>query len=158
MTGEYKVAVVSDSHGRPEYLRRVVETEHPQAFLFLGDGLFDAEVLARDYPMLPLYTVPGNCDWGSVDEPEKLIELAGVRILMMHGHTRQVKYSPMNAYYAAREMGAQVVMFGHTHIPLVDYDGQLYTLNPGSIRFTGTYGILRLRDGQVLECTTRKIT
>ena len=150
-----KVLVLSDSHGRSGALCRAIEKEQPHVMLFLGDGLYDAEKMREEYPDLPIITVPGNCDWGSLDEPERLIELDGVRILMMHGHTRGVKYGGMNAYYAAREMGADVLLYGHTHRPTVEYDGTLYTMNPGSIRYTGTYGVLMIENGKVADCGTR---
>ena len=152
-----KILVLSDSHGNVEAMHTAVETEHPQLLLFLGDGLRDAEALQERFPSLPIRTVPGNCDWGSAEEPEQLLEIDGVRILMMHGHTRRVKYSMMNACYAAQEAGAQVLLYGHTHIPSVDYDGTLYTLNPGTIgdRLRATYGILCVEAGNVTLCTTR---
>lgn len=152
-----KVLVLSDSHGRADTMRRAIEAEKPHAMLYLGDGLSDAERMREEYPLLPITTVPGNCDWGSLEETERLIELDGVRILMLHGHTRGVKYHRMNAYYAAREMGADVLLYGHTHCPLVDYDGTTYTMNPGSIRYTGTYGVLVLENGKVLDCGTRML-
>lgn len=83
-----KVLVLSDSHGRADTLRRAIEAEKPHAMLYLGDGLSDAERMREEYPLLPITTVPGNCDWGSLEETERLIELDGVRILMLHGHTR----------------------------------------------------------------------
>ena len=150
--------VTSDSHGRAGALRRAIEREKPHLMLFLGDGVYDAEKMRQEYPNLPIYTVPGNCDWGSLDEPEQLMELDGVRILMMHGHTRGVKYGGMNAYYAAREMGADVLLYGHTHRPMVDYDGTLYTMNPGSIRYTDTYGVVIIENGKVTECGTRVLS
>lgn len=152
-----KVLVLSDSHGRADTLRRAIEAEKPHAMLYLGDGLSDAERMREEYPALFIATVPGNCDWGSLDEPERLIELDGVRILMLHGHTRGVKYNGMNAYYAAKEMETDVLLYGHTHCPLVDYDGTTYTMNPGSIRYTGTYGVLVLENGKVLDCGTRML-
>ena len=137
-----KLLVLSDSHGAVDAMRLAVEREKPDGVLFLGDCLRDAELLQESSASLKIETVPGNCDWGSLDEPERLIELDGVRILMMHGHTRGVKYDGTRAYYAAKEMGADVLLYGHTHQPLVDYDGTLYIMNPGSIRYTGTYGVL----------------
>lgn len=150
-----KILVVSDSHGAVDAMRLAVEREQPDALLFLGDCLHDAEGLQRSFTKLPVETVPGNCDWGSLDEPERLIELDGVRILMMHGHTRGVKYDGTRAYYAAKEMGADVLLYGHTHRAMVDYDGTLYTMNPGSIRDTGTYGVLMIENGKVTDCGTR---
>ena len=150
-----KILVLSDSHGRAGALRQAIQREDPHAMLFLGDGSYDAEKMREEYPALPIFTVPGNCDYGSFSEPEQLIELDGVRILMMHGHTRGVKYGGMNAYYAAKEAGADVLLYGHTHRPMVDYDGAIYTMNPGSIRYTGTYGVLMIDSGKVTDCGTR---
>lgn len=120
-----RILVLSDSHGNVENMARCVELTQPNAILHLGDCQRDAEALHRLYPAIPLQGVPGNCDWGAVDGPEVLTEYGGVRILLMHGHTRNVKASTLSAIYAAREMGAQILLFGHTHRPLVDYDGSV---------------------------------
>ena len=150
-----KILVMSDSHGNRPAMINAVEKEHPQQVLFLGDGLRDVDVLQEKFPLLPIFTVPGNCDYGSFDEPERLIEIRGVRILMMHGHTRNVKYGTLSACYAAREAGAQILLYGHTHRPLVDYDGSLYVMNPGTIgeRPRSTYGIITI-DGGKVNCST----
>ena len=152
-----KLLVLSDSHGAVDAMRLAVERENPDGVLFLGDCLRDAELLKADLPELQVESVPGNCDWGRLDQPERLIEPGGVRILMMHGHTRNVKYDGTRAYYAAKEMGADVLLYGHTHRALVDYDGAMYTLNPGSIRDRGTYGVLVIENGKVADCGTRRL-
>lgn len=145
-----QVLVVSDSHGRVDNMIRAVERVQPDYVLHLGDCQRDLEKLRREFPELPMEGVPGNCDWGSYDQPERLIELGGVRILMLHGHTRNVKSSPMAAMYAAREYGAQVLLFGHTHRPLVDNDGTLLTLNPGAAGDWEhpTCGVLTIENGK----------
>ena len=116
-----EILVLSDSHGKVDHMVRAVEQFHPRQVLHLGDCVRDAQALERQFPQLPVTMVPGNCDWGQTGEPERLLEIEGVRILMLHGHTRHVKSSPMAAVYAAREYGADVLLFGHTHVPLVDY-------------------------------------
>lgn len=150
-----KILVLSDSHGAVDNLCRAVELVQPRHILHLGDCLRDAQALHDRFPHIPMDTVPGNCDWGSLDTPERLVELAGVRILMLHGHTRNVKSSPLAAQYAAREYGADVLLFGHTHCPLVDYDGTLYTMNPGAAgdRLRPTCGVLTIENGAT-HCAT----
>lgn len=150
-----KILVLSDSHGAVDNMLRAVELVQPRHILHLGDCLRDAQSLHDRFPDIPMDTVPGNCDWGSLDAPERLLELAGVRILMLHGHTRSVKSSPLAAQYAAREYGAAVLLFGHTHCPLADYDGTLYTLNPGAAgdRFRPTCGVITIENGRV-DCST----
>lgn len=153
-----RILVLSDSHGNVENMARCVELTEPDVILHLGDCQRDAETLHRQFPSLPMQSVPGNCDWGAVDAPEVLTEYGGVRILMMHGHTRNVKASTLSAVYAAREMGAQVLLFGHTHRPLVDYDGSLWVMYPGSVGrgFPCTYGIVTIT-GCKIDCSTYRI-
>ena len=150
-----KVLVLSDSHGAVDNMARCVALTQPRHILHLGDCLRDARALHDRFPEITMDTVPGNCDWGSFDEPERLLELEGVRILMLHGHTRNVKSSPLAAQYAAREWGADVLLFGHTHCPLVDWDGALYTMNPGAAGDPRrpTYGVITMENGKV-DCAT----
>ena len=110
----------------------------------------DLEKLRQAFPMLPMEGVPGNCDYGGCDQPERLIELGGVRLLMLHGHTRGVKSDVMRAVWAARECGAQVLLFGHTHRPMVDNDGTLLVLNPGAAGdpLRPTCGLLTIENGK----------
>ena len=154
-----EILVLSDSHGKVDHMVRAVEQFHPRQVLHLGDCVRDAQALERQFPQLPVTMVPGNCDWGQTGEPERLLEIEGVRILMLHGHTRHVKSSPMAAVYAAREYGADVLLFGHTHVPLVDYDGALWVMNPGA---AGDYtrptcGLLTIREGAVI-CSVQNIS
>lgn len=144
------ILVVSDSHGKTDNLMRAVELTRPEYVLHLGDCQRDLERLRQAFPMLPMEGVPGNCDYGSCDQPERLTELGGVRILMLHGHTRGVKSDIMRAVWAARECGAQVLLFGHTHRPLVDNDGSLLVLNPGAAGgpLHPTCGLLTIENGK----------
>lgn len=145
-----QVLVLSDSHGNVGHMVRAVARVQPDYVLHLGDCQRDLEKLRREFPALPMEGVPGNCDWGSLDQPERLIELGGVRIFLLHGHTRNVKSSPMAAMYAAKEYGAQVLLFGHTHRPLVDNDGTLLTLNPGAAgdARNPTCGVVTIENGR----------
>ena len=39
------------------------------------------------------------------------------------------------------------MIFGHTHMPITEYDNELYLLNPGSLQYAdGTYGIIDITD------------
>ena len=128
-----RILVLSDSHGAVEACRLAVEQSTPDQILHLGDCVRDAERLHALFPAIPLTGVPGNCDWADADNPERLIELGGVRILMMHGHTHGVSpYSYDKAAYRAEELHCSVLLFGHTHISIVNNDGRVLAVNPGS--------------------------
>lgn len=153
-----RILVLSDSHGCVEPMEQCVERVQPQVILHLGDCVRDAQRLEERYPQIPLLGVPGNSDYGGLDQPERLTELGGVRILMMHGHTRRVKSGPMAAIYAARECGADILLFGHTHQPVVDRSGDFWVMNPGCIgpSVRRTYGVITLEDGKV-DCAAFRL-
>lgn len=140
-----KLLIVSDSHGRWDGVQKAVEREVPDAWVHLGDGWRDAERVQEQYPTLPLEQVPGNCDLGRWESAERLCFFGGHPVFLCHGHTLGVKQSLLRASMAAREHGAELLLFGHTHQPLVDFHNGLWVMNPGSIgAFHGTYGVITL--------------
>lgn len=130
-----------------------VEKEQPDYIIHLGDHAKDAEELSSFYPNIPLAAVRGNCDRFS-DQPEtRLAVYGGVKILSCHGHTYGVKSGLLRAVYAAKEAGADILLYGHTHIPYCDDADGLRILNPGACgheNFFGkpTYGVIILGQGK----------
>ena len=149
------VLVVSDSHGNVENMCRAVEITRPALVLHLGDGWRDAEALARRFPELPLEKVPGNCDFRADERAERVVEIEDKRVMFCHGHTLGVKTDLGMLLRAALERGADAVLFGHTHKPLVDIRQGVVLLNPGSVgnRFRPTYGTLTVADGKCVGAT-----
>ena len=84
-------------------------------------------------------------------EPLKAFD--GVVIFYTHGHMYGVKYDLDTLADAASARGAEVALFGHTHIPHAETRGGVFLFNPGSCGrcYTGpdTYGILTLDEGKV---------
>lgn len=153
------ILVFSDSHGRISGMREAIaaQVRRPDAVLFLGDGLRDADRLEEENPDIPFYKVRGNCDMYSAfehtDAPdERFIELGGIKIFMTHGHLFSVKGGYGRLCTVAGQLGAELVLFGHTHQPISEYivyDGKdgmsektkgFRLFNPGSIGYGGTWG------------------
>ena len=116
--------------------------------IHLGDLQSDAEELTYVYPKLPICMVPGNCDGWTMDPLKKQITLAGKRILLSHGHLWGVKKGYEAAVADARAVGADILLFGHTHRALCQQleDG-LWMMNPGASR--ASYGLIRIEQGQI---------
>lgn len=132
-----KICVFSDSHGVSDNMLHAVYVEEPDAVIFLGDGERDLKPIRRRYPNLPVYVVCGNCDVG-FSLPDKLIlTLEGVRIFAVHGHRHDVKYDQDLDYLlrSARHEQANVVLFGHTHVPYMETQEDILVLNPGACGF-----------------------
>ncbi len=124
--------ILSDSHGVMQYMCDAVEKEHPDYVIHLGDHARDAEELSRYYPQLPITSVCGNCDLLSDVPATRSVIYLGKKFFLCHGHTLGVKGGLLRAVYKAREEGADVLHYGHTHIPFHDETDGLTILNPGA--------------------------
>lgn len=126
------ILVLSDSHGNLNNMILAVKRMKPDSIIHLGDCWSDAVRLRKKFPRIPMEQVPGNCD-GEHGFLERILEVEGKRILLCHGHTRNVKAGLLNLEMAAQEQNADMVLFGHTHRAFYDrHNGQIL-LNPGSI-------------------------
>lgn len=152
-----KILVLSDSHGNVENAVQAVEITRPDAVFHLGDGWRDAQSIAERFPNLPLTQVPGNCDFGTSAQSELLVCLEGHTLLLAHGHTLSVKQSLLPAMYRAQEVGAQLLLYGHTHHASIDERNGVFFLNPGSIgdRFRPSYAVLELTEEKMLPSLYR---
>lgn len=152
-----KVLVLSDSHSVRVIMRSAVALVRPDAIIHLGDHYADGEVIAEENMHVPVYQVPGNCDahrcWG---KPELLcLDVFGVRMFMTHGHRQHVKQTLALLCKEAREMGAAIALYGHTHEAYVHReDDGLWVMNPGTCgSFGGSAGVIEVEDRQIKACT-----
>lgn len=142
--------IFSDSHRSLFGMYRAIDAHKPDQVIHLGDLLRDAEEVAESYPNIPFCTVPGNCDGWTTQELKKLITLGGRRFLLSHGHAWRVKQGYGAAIAEARQVRADVLLFGHTHKAYCErLEDGLWVLNPGASR--SSYGLVTIRDG-VLDC------
>ena len=105
--------------------------------VFLGDGLSEWETvsaeLRRERPHTVWHAVRGNNDWGR-DAPKALcFSVNGVTFYACHGHEWQVKHGSYRVEAAAREQGARVALFGHTHCSCLEPDAAVTLVNPGAV-------------------------
>lgn len=135
-----RIGVVSDSHGDEDRLflaaRRLGRLD---VLCFLGDVVGDAEYLAAQLAQMGRstvsYTVRGNNDFSCPYPLELTVELMGKKLLLTHGHLWGVKQGLGRLSYHARESRADIVLYGHTHIPRSEYDDHIFFLNPGAAGF-----------------------
>ena len=153
-----KIIVFSDSHRELEGMRQVIAREKPDYVFHLGDHDSDAEQISREFPTLPIAMVRGNCDGWSDTSVTLTLALGGLKFFLCHGHTLGVKTSYLRAIFAAREQGADVLLFGHTHIPERDESNGLKLLNPGSCGYgrRPTYGYFMIENGAITDWGIRK--
>lgn len=144
-----KLLIVSDSHGLSSELEMLKERHRDEVDLMIHCG--DSQLMADDRELAGFVNVRGNCDLENRFPLETTAELSGRKIFVTHGHKYSVKTSLMSLNYRAKEVGADIVCFGHSHILGAEMVGGILFLNPGSIllpreRFEKTYMIVELLD------------
>lgn len=128
-----KVLIFSDSHGRMENIRDVlIRSGKVDMVIHLGDIERQEDTL-ENMCECPVIIVRGNCDFASDKDVLRTMTLGNHKAFITHGHHYSVKYGLERIYFAAREQECDIVMFGHTHVPMIQYDEGITYINPGSI-------------------------
>ncbi|MBU5436415.1 metallophosphoesterase [Tissierella sp. MSJ-40] len=148
-----KIIVVSDTHGYvKEFLEKVEEIGIPDMIFHLGDYADDGIKISKELGVEVLI-VKGNGDYNvSKFNEDELVEIEGKKFFLTHGHRYNVRYNISSLYYKGKEVGADVVLFGHTHIPIVEKEDDITIINPGSpsmprgFNRKKTFGLLNIGD------------
>ena len=125
--------VFSDSHGYSNNMLTVLKKKLPDELLFLGDGELDLLPITDRYPDLIIHHVRGNCDLTSSAKEKMIIRCGRKKIFLCHGHTMGVKDTLSDLINTAFAEEANVVLFGHTHVPYNGFCMAMDILNPGTI-------------------------
>lgn len=145
-----RVLLISDTHGDSSGWEKVLNTlGNVDLALHAGDVLYhgafnpildtyDPKRLAEllnSFP-IPMIHARGNCD-SEVDQMAlqshilsdfAFASIEGIRILITHGH----RYSREEILKMAREGKIDIVLEGHTHVPLIENVEGVTFVNPGS--------------------------
>jgi len=170
------LGIISDTHFQellfvlPEQLAQVLG---PVDLILHAGDVGNLSVLDQLSQIAPVMAVHGN------DEPEtnqrdlpeqQLLMIAGARILLWHSHfpdpteeqaNRKSNWAPKLDRLAARgrEVGAQTVVYGHTHVPAINQNSGVTLFNPGAVasgsifkrQSPQTVGRLRVLAGGAIE-------
>lgn len=152
-----KILVISDTHSNLSKVYRVINSiaDKIDAVIHCGDVVEDVDSLKIRYPELKFYNVRGNCDYGSAVPNEDIFVLFGKKFFVTHGDLYGVNWSIDRLCYKGAEVGADVCLYGHTHIPLVDNYNGIIIMNPGSLSSPRvgsnySYGIIKIEDDIVI--------
>lgn len=165
-----KLLIASDIHGSAHYCRRLLaaaDAERPDRILLLGDLLYHGPrndlpegYAPREVAALlnarknGLLCVRGNCE-AEVDQmvldfpvlaDYALLAVDGLTLFATHGHVyNDAALPPLGA--------GDILLFGHTHVPLcASREGHL-CLNPGSVslpKAESWHGYMTLSGGEFL--------
>ena len=157
-----RLLVLSDTHGRPALIDRILRREKTaKEVFFLGDVVSDIEEIMPGYPDRSFHIVHGNCDYLSSYPLFDIVEYPLATVFFTHGHKHLVKYGTDGILEAAKNVGANIALYGHTHISAIDYKDGVYLINSGSLALPRdgkpSYAVIDITDKGILSAIKQMV-
>ena len=162
-----RVVVLSDTHAPRRWKAcppRVAEHLRGADLILHAGDVCTATVLVELAQYAPVVAVAGNNDGPDVADcgatPTAELDLDGLRVAMLHDSGPAAgRLARMRRTFP----GADLVVFGHSHIPLDQAGNGLRIFNPGSPTDRrrqphGTLGVLRIESGVLAEAAIVPVT
>ena len=130
------IGLISDTH-IPDRARiipqKVIEAFSDVELILHAGDLTSPKVIEELEEIAPVMAVQGNMDRANgIDLPKaKIIEVEGLKIGIIHGEVYPRADSDQ-LLYLAKELGADILVSGHSHQPKIEQKEGVLLLNPGS--------------------------
>ena len=130
---QMRIGVVSDTHRNKSSIEQLGgKIGGLDMLIHLGDNVEDISIIKKYYKG-KIISVKGNCDFFNSVPNDMLEEICGKKVFITHGHKYSVKDNLSKLRYKALEIGATIVLYGHTHIGQIDFQEGIWYINPGSV-------------------------
>lgn len=130
-----KILIVSDTHRYHENYLSVLKRVAPVDMVIHCGDIEGGEYTVAQSAGCPVQMVQGNNDFFSDLPREKEFQIGKYKVWLIHGHTYGVSVSNNLIKAEAKDRGADIVMYGHSHKPIVDIDDGIIAVNPGSLTY-----------------------
>lgn len=133
-----KILITSDIHRDLKGLNRVLQKVKEYDYhLDAGDSNLTVEYLNKKN----ILSVKGNTDFFIKLPIHRIVNINNKKILIVHGHTLNVKLYLNNLYSYAKRLNVDICIYGHTHKQLLEEKDGITFLNPGSV-LDGRYVVI----------------
>lgn len=130
-----KILIVSDTHRQNHNYLKVVERVGPVDMVVHCGDVEGSEYVICEAAGCPVEMVAGNNDFFSTLPREKEFMAGKYRVWLTHGHNYYVSMGNETLKKEAVARGMDIVMYGHTHKPVVDIEDSVIAVNPGSLTY-----------------------
>jgi putative phosphoesterase len=128
-----RIGVVSDTHRNKSSIEQLRDKiSGLDMLIHLGDNVDDISIIEKYYTG-NIISVKGNCDFLKSIPTERIEEICGKKLFLTHGHIYDVKNNLLRLRDKALQIGATIVLYGHTHIGQIDFEEGIWYINPGSV-------------------------
>lgn len=126
-----KIGVVSDTHRMNRFIDKTIPyLKECDLIVHAGDNFVDSKYIHK-ITNVGVMAVRGNCDFENVED-ELEFEVENKKFFICHGDRYGVKYGLYDLEKKAESINADIVIFGHTHTPVVIEKNNIIYINPGS--------------------------
>ena len=130
-----RILVISDSHGRNDDIEGVLKQVGDIDMMIHCGDVERGDSYIREIADCPVVMVAGNNDYYLDLPSEEEVRIGDYKVLVTHGHGYYVNSGVDYLREHALEYGYDVVMYGHTHVPLLEQVEGVIVLNPGSLSY-----------------------
>ncbi len=130
-----KILIIGDTHRYDDNFFRILDREGQFDMLIHTGDIEGSEALYAENAHCPVHMVAGNNDFFSFLNKEEEFLIGDYKVFLTHGHHYNISMGSELLRLEAAERGADIVMFGHTHRPMVDMSKGLIAVNPGSLTY-----------------------
>lgn len=130
-----KILIVSDNHRQTNNFLKVYNQVSPVDLVIHCGDAEGSNVMIEQIIDCPLYIVSGNNDYFSDLPQEREFLIGRYKIWLIHGHRQFVTIEEKTIRREAVNRGFDIVMYGHTHRPVVDIRADIIAVNPGSLNY-----------------------
>lgn len=130
-----RVLIVSDTHRHNDNYFKVLERVSPVDMIIHCGDVEGSEYAICEGAGCPVMAVVGNNDFFS-DLPRELVFNVGkYKVWVTHGHNFYVSMGNEMLKQEAKARGMDIVIYGHTHRPVIEEEGDIIAINPGSLTY-----------------------
>jgi putative phosphoesterase len=130
-----RVLIVSDTHrDNDNYFKVIEKIKDIDMVIHCGDAE-GSEYAISEAAGCETHIVLGNNDFFSDLPREKEFYLGKYKVWLTHGHNFYVSMDNATIKKEAKGRGVDIVMYGHSHRPVVEIEKDIIAINPGSLTY-----------------------
>ena len=130
-----RILIISDTHRQNDNYFRVLDMYDPFDLVIHCGDVEGSEYAISESTGCPVRMVAGNNDFFSELPREQEFMLGGYKVWLTHGHSYYVSMGNETICKEAAARDVDIVMYGHSHKPVVEITDEVIAVNPGSLTY-----------------------
>lgn len=130
-----RILIISDTHRQNDNYFRVLDMCRPFDMVIHCGDVEGSEYTISESAGCPVRMVAGNNDFFSELPREQEFMLGGYKVWLTHGHSYYVSMGNETICKEAAARDVDIVMYGHSHKPVVEITDEVIAVNPGSLTY-----------------------